>query len=331
MASLVLFLQAINYYEGADKMLSIVIPSYNEEGNVENTAKVVSEILEKNNIDFEIVFVNDGSKDKTWEKLSKLSEENEHVVAVNFSRNFGKESAIFAGLEVACGDAVVLMDCDLQHPPETIVEMYKIWENNDVDVVEGRKKDRGKENPIYKGMSLFFYKLINKSSGLDMEAASDFKLLDRRVVEALNRMPERLTFFRAMSTWVGFKTEKVYFEVADRAEGESKWSVKSLIKYAVNNITSFTSAPLQIVTVCGVITFIVSLIMGVNTLYNKFSGSSEAGFSTVIILQLLTSSIIMFSLGVIGYYLSKIYEEIKNRPRYIIRDIKRKNDDEKGA
>ena len=307
-------------------MLSIVIPSYNEEGNVENTANVVSEILEKNGIDYELIFVNDGSKDRTWEKISAMAVSRDNIAAVNFSRNFGKESAIFAGLEVARGDACVLMDCDLQHPPEVIVEMYNIWKNNDVDVVEGRKKSRGKENPVYRGMSLFFYKIINKASGLDMEASSDFKLLDRKVVDALNRMPERLTFFRAMSSWVGFKTEKVYFEVAERAEGESKWSVKSLIKYAVNSITSFTSAPLQIVTVCGVITFIISIILGVNTLYNKIWGNSAAGFSTVIILQLLTSSIIMFSLGVIGFYLSKIYEEIKSRPRYIIRDIVRKND-----
>lgn len=289
-------------------MLSIVIPSYNEEGNVENTANVVSEILEKNGIDYELIFVNDGSKDRTWEKISAMAVSRDNIAAVNFSRNFGKESAIFAGLEVARGDACVLMDCDLQHPPEVIVEMYNIWKNNDVDVVEGRKKSRGKENPVYRGMSLFFYKIINKASGLDMEASSDFKLLDRKVVDALNRMPERLTFFRAMSSWVGFKTEKVYFEVAERAEGESKWSVKSLIKYAVNSITSFTSAPLQIVTVCGVITFIISIILGINTLYNKIWGNSAAGFSTVIILQLLTSSIIMFSLGVIGFYLSKIYE-----------------------
>lgn len=308
-------------------MLSIVIPSYNEEGNVENTAKRVAEILEKNGIDYELIFVNDGSTDKTWEKISTMASTKDNIAAVNFSRNFGKESAIFAGLEVARGDACVLMDCDLQHPPEVIVEMYNIWKNNDVDVVEGRKKSRGKENPLYKGMSLLFYKIINKASGLDMEAASDFKLLDRKVVDALNRMPERLTFFRAMSSWVGFKTEKVYFEVAERAEGESKWSVRSLIKYAVNSITSFTSAPLQIVTVCGVITFIISIILGINTLYNKIWGNSAAGFSTVIILQLLTSSIIMFSLGVIGFYLSKIYEEIKSRPRYIIRDIVRKNDD----
>ena len=134
-------------------MLSIVIPSYNEEGNVENTAKRVAEILEKNGIDYELIFVNDGSTDKTWEKISTMASTKDNIAAVNFSRNFGKESAIFAGLEVARGDACVLMDCDLQHPPEVIVEMYNIWKNNDVDVVEGRKKSRGKENPLYKGMS----------------------------------------------------------------------------------------------------------------------------------------------------------------------------------
>lgn len=302
-------------------MLSVIIPSYNEEGNIQKTASVVGKLLRDNKIDYELIFVNDGSKDATWELISDLAKTDEHIVGVNFSRNFGKESAIFAGLETAKGDCAVLLDCDLQFPPETIIEMYHIWENNDVDVVEGRKNSRGKENPVYKLFSLWFYKLISGSGGLDMQSASDFKLLDRAVIDSLNRMPERLTFFRAMSSWVGYKTEKVYFDVADREIGQSKWSVKALIKFAVNNITSFTSAPLQIVTACGVITFIISIILGVNTLYNKFWGGADAGFSTVIILQLLTSSIIMFSLGVIGYYISKIYEEIKQRPRYIIRDI----------
>ncbi|WP_242841220.1 glycosyltransferase family 2 protein [Ruminococcus sp. NK3A76] len=314
----------------AKRLLSIVIPSYNEEGNVQNTAEVVSQIMRENGIPFELVFVNDGSKDSTWDKLCELSKMNPNVVAVNFSRNFGKEAAIFAGLKTARGDAVVLMDCDLQHPPQTIVEMYNIWKNNDVDVVEGRKKSRGKENGLYKAFSLWFYKLIGDSSGLDMQDASDFKLLDRTVVDSLNAMPERLTFFRAMSSWVGYKTEKVFFEVADRAEGESKWNVKSLIKYAINSITSFTSAPLHIVTFCGVITFLISLILGVHTLVNKILGNSAAGFSTVIILQLLTSSIIMFSLGIIGYYLAKIYEEIKKRPRFIIRSVMRDGREQNG-
>ena len=311
--------------KGEIDVLSVVIPSYNEEGNVVRAADEVSKLLEDNGIDYELVFVNDGSTDKTWELISGLAQSREHIVGVNFSRNFGKESAIFAGLEVAKGDACVLLDCDLQFPPEVIIEMYDIWKNNDVDIVEGRKKSRGKENFLYKAFSLMFYKMINSSSGLDMRAASDFKLMDRSVVDSLNAMPERLTFFRAMSSWVGYKTEQIYFDVRDREVGESKWTVGKLIKFALNNITSFTSAPLQIVTVCGIVTFIISVIMGVNTLYNKFWGDASAGFSTVIILQLFTSSIIMFSLGIIGFYISKIYEEIKQRPRYIIKQIVRKD------
>ncbi|MCC8192383.1 MAG: glycosyltransferase family 2 protein [Ruminococcus sp.] len=302
-------------------MLSIIIPSYNEEGNVENTANVVSEIMRENKIDYELVFVNDGSKDKTWEKLTQLTRSMDNIVAINFSRNFGKESAIFAGLKEAKGDACVLMDCDLQHPPKTIVEMYNIWKNNpDIDIVEAKKADRGKENPIYKCFSLLFYKLIRKASGLEMKDASDFKLLDRRVVDQLNEMPERLTFFRAMSNWVGYNTATVYFEVQERFDGESKWSVKSLIKYAINSITAFTSAPLQLVTIIGALMFICAVVLGIQTLVMKFMGHSATGFTTIILLLLFIGSMIMISLGIIGHYLAKIYEEIKQRPRYIVRD-----------
>lgn len=311
-------------------MLSIIIPAFNEEGNISRIVSVIDNLMVENKIEYEIVFVNDGSKDNSWVEISAASENNSNISAINFSRNFGKESAIFAGLKYAKGDACVLIDCDLQHPPKKIVEMYRIWENNDVDIVEGRKSSRGKENIIYRLFSKTFYRLITAESGIDMQNASDFKLMSRNVVDALNEMPERLTFFRAMSKWVGYKTEIVYFDVEKREVGESKWSVHKLIKYAVNSITSYTSAPMQIVTVVGVITFIVSVILGINTLYNKIVGKSLEGFSTVILLQLFTSSVIMFSLGIIGYYLSKIYEEIKQRPRYIINDrIESKNHTEK--
>ncbi len=311
-------------------MLSIIIPAFNEEGNISRIVSVIDNLMVENKIDYEIVFVNDGSKDNSWAEISAASENNSNISAINFSRNFGKESAIFAGLKYAKGDACVLIDCDLQHPPKKIVEMYHIWENNDVDIVEGRKSSRGKENIFYNLFSKTFYRMISKESGIDMQNASDFKLMSRNVVDALNEMPERLTFFRAMSKWVGYKTEIVYFDVEKREVGESKWSVRNLFKYAVNSITSYTSAPMQIVTVIGVITFIISVILGINTLYNKISGKSLEGFSTVILLQLFTSSVIMFSLGIIGYYLSKIYEEIKQRPRYIINDrIESKNHKEK--
>lgn len=303
-------------------MLSVVIPAYNEEKNIPVAAQRISSVLDENDIEHELIFVNDGSSDKTWEQICSESAKDSRVKGICFSRNFGKESAIFAGLKYAKGDAVVLIDCDMQHPPETIIEMYNIWKNNDVDIVEGKKASRGKENIFYKAFSKMFYGLIKHASGLDMTAASDFKLIDRKAVDALNEMPERLTFFRAMSSWVGFKTEYVYFNVAERENGKSTWSVKSLFKYAINSITSFTSAPLHAVTVCGVIMLIIAIILAANTLYNKIVGNAMEGFTTVILLQLITSSIIIISLGIIGYYISKIYEEIKDRPRFIVRELK---------
>ena len=211
------------------------------------------------------------------------------------------------------------MDCDLQHPPETLIEMYKLWRDGEgIDIVEAKKRSRGEENGVYRFFANLFYRIMNAVSGLDMSDASDFKLLDRRAVDALLRMPERLTFFRAMSSWVGFNTETVYFDVAERRSGKSDFGMKNSFKYAVKSITSFTSAPMQLVTVLGVITFLIAIIFGINTLFNKLTGRSAEGFPTVILLQLITSAIIMFSLGIIGYYLSKIYEEIKQRPRYVI-------------
>lgn len=299
-------------------MLSVIIPAYNEQDNVPRAASAISKLLSAHCIDYEIIFINDGSSDRTWQRLSQLAASDERIKAIGFSRNFGKESAIFAGLENAVGDACVIIDCDLQHPPETIIEMYRLWQTGDVDIVEAKKRTRGKESAAHCGMAKLFYKIIQRVSGLEMEDSSDFKLLDRRAVEALLRMPERLTFFRAMSSWVGFKTECVYFDVAERQSGSSKFSFASLVKYAVTSITSFTSAPMQMVTVAGVVTFIIAVIFGINTLVQKIMGTSAEGFSTVILLQLITSAIIMFSLGIIGYYLAKIYEEIKQRPRYII-------------
>ena len=212
------------------------------------------------------------------------------------------------------------MDCDLQHPPETLVTMYRLWESG-FQVIEGIKASRGKESLIYKMFAKTFYKIISNATGIDMSRASDFKLLDRQVVDEYLRLPERNVFFRALSSWVGFKTTYVEFDVQQRTAGKSKWSFKSLARYAVNNITSFSAAPMQIVTFFGFIFFLVAVILGIQSLYMYFSGHAVEGFTTVILLLLFVGSVLMFSLGVIGYYISKIYEEVKMRPRYIISEI----------
>ena len=301
-------------------MLSVILPSYNEEKMIATAAGTVTRILDEAGIAHELLFIDDGSRDTTWEEILRAAESNPHVVGVHFSRNFGKEAAMFAGLEQAKGDCCVVIDCDLQHPPEKIVEMYRLWEQG-YEVVEGIKEDRGEETGMHKLAANSFYAIISRLTGLDMASSSDFKLLDRKVVDTLNQMPERNVFFRALSFWVGFRKAEVRFRVRERTAGESKWSTRSLIRYAINNIGSFSSAPLHIVTVLGFVMLVIAVVFGVVALVQKVSGAALGGFTTVILLLLFSSSIIMISLGIIGYYIARIYEELKGRPRYIISQI----------
>ena len=301
-------------------MLSVIIPSYNEEQMIAEAARTVTGILDEAGIEHELLFVDDGSRDGTWAEIRKAAQGNPHVVGLHFSRNFGKESAMFAGLEQARGDCCVVIDCDLQHPPEKIVEMYRLWEEG-FEVVEGIKEDRGEESGLHRFAANSFYSLISRATGMDMSSSSDFKLLDRKVVDTFNRMPERNVFFRALSFWVGFRRAEVSYRVRERTAGESKWSTRSLIKYAINNIGSFSSAPLHLITVLGVVMLVTAVVFGVVALVQKIMGTALGGFTTVILLLLFASSLIMISLGIIGYYIARIYEELKGRPRYIISEI----------
>lgn len=301
-------------------LLSVVLPAYNEEQNIANTAQVLSQLLEENEINYELVFISDGSKDGTYQEIEKLAATNPHIKGAGFSRNFGKEAAIFAGLELATGDAVIVMDCDLQHPPAVIPEMWKKWQNG-VEIVEGIKDSRGKESFFYKISAGLFYKIMSKLMKMDMSASSDFKLLDRKVVNVLLELPERNTFFRALTFWAGFRTETVAYEVQDRQYGESKWSFWSLMKYAISNATSFSTLPLQFVTVTGWFSILFSVILAIQTLVRYLMGSAVEGFTTVILLILIVGGFIMVSLGVIGHYIARIYEEVKGRPKYIISHV----------
>ena len=297
--------------------LSVIIPAYNEQQNIVNISSVVSSLLEENNIKYEIIFVNDGSRDNTWDVISRICNKNKNIKGFNFSKNFGKEAAIFAGLTYATGDCCAVIDADLQHPPQTLIKMYEKWQEG-YEIVEGVKASRGKESFLHKLAAKSFYSLISKAANIDMSRASDFKLLDRKAVNILRAMPEKHIFFRALSSWVGFKTTSVEFHVQEREAGESKWSTYSLVKYALTNITSFSTAPMQIVTLSGIVFLLFSLILGVQSLYKHFMGQALEGFTTVILLLLIIGSILMLSLGIIGYYIAKIYEETQNRPRFIV-------------
>ena len=298
-------------------LLSVVLPAFNEEASVPRAADTLSALLEGAGIDHEIVFVDDGSRDHTWQAVQAQTQRHPQVRGVRLSRNFGKEAAIFAGRAQARGDCVVVMDCDLQHPPEKAVEMYRLWQQG-YQVVEGVKTSRGKESFLHTFAARGFYSIISRATGIDMSRASDFKLLDRRAADTLLAMREKNAFFRALSSWIGFSTAQVEFEVQPRLEGESKWSVRSLVRYALTNIASFSTAPLQLVTLLGVVVFTCSVVLGVWSLWQKATGQALEGFTTVILLQLLIGSILMICLGIIGYYIAKIYEEIKDRPRYIV-------------
>ena len=298
-------------------MLSVIIPAYNEELLIEKAYFTISEILNNAVIENELIFIDDGSSDATYEKIKALAEKEKNVVGLHFSRNFGKEAAISAGLSAAEGDCVVVIDCDLQHPPEKIVEMYRLWQEG-YEIVEGVKSSRGKENKVHGFAAKSFYSLISSVVGFDMSNASDFKLLDRKVVDVLNKIPERKGFFRAISFWVGYKKISVEFEVKERTEGTTKWSLISLMKYAVSNISAYTTAPMQIVTVLGFIMLFITAVFGVWAFIDKLQGRALEGMTTVILILIFIGSIMMISLGIIGYYVARIYDEIKGRPKYIV-------------
>ena len=298
-------------------MLSVVIPAFNEQEMVPAAAEQIDGILSRAGIPHELIFIDDGSRDATWAEIRAESEHRDTVRGVHFSRNFRKEAAIFAGLQAADGDCVAVIDCDLQHPPEKLVEMYRLWEQG-VEVVEGVKTDRGEESLAHRVAAKTFYRLISEATHIDMTRASDFKLLDRKAVNVLLSMREKRAFFRALSSWIGFRTAEVPYEVRERAAGESKWSTWLLIKYALSNITAFTSLPLHLITGCGAASFLAALIVGLVPIVRLAMGRVVTGLTGAVILLLFLSGLIMVGLGIIGYYLGNIYMEIQDRPRFIV-------------
>jgi glycosyltransferase involved in cell wall biosynthesis len=315
-----LFMEASQTRSAQNKQpfLSVVMPVFREGAHLSAILAAVRSSMTQCNVPYELVLVDDGSPDDTWRVIAAEAKTFRTVRALRLSRNFGKESALCAGLEHAKGDAVVLMDADGQHPPSLLPGLVQTWQSSGADIVEAVKRHRGRESLSSKIGALFFYFILNKLSGFHFKGASDFKLLNRKAVNAWLEMRERNVFFRGMTVWMGFTTVQIPFEVVPRSTGHSTWSGLRRLKLALVGITAFSSFPLHLVTFAGVIFLGLSVVLGIETLYLKLAGRAVSGFATVILLELIMGSFLMISLGIIGEYLARIYEEVKHRPRYVV-------------
>jgi glycosyltransferase involved in cell wall biosynthesis len=298
-------------------ILSVVIPLYREGAHLSVTMKEIVRVLKSTDVSFEIILVDDGSPDDTWDAILKQKKQFVQIQGVRLSRNFGKEAALAAGLELVRGNVILVMDGDLQHPPGLIPEMLQHWRDG-AEVVEAVKRSRGNEKLTSRLRAQLFYRIFNLLTGVDLHGASDFKLMDRRVIDAWRRLCERNLFFRGMNAWLGFRRVQIPFDVADRVDGQTGWSLAHLMKLAMTAVASFSSAPLYLMNLAASGFAVLALLLGLQTLYFKFNGHAVDGFTTVILLILILGSAIMFGLGLMGVYIARIYDEVKGRPRYII-------------
>lgn len=310
--------------------LSLVVPCYNEEANVERFFNEVKRVFQGEAYDYEIVFVNDGSKDGTYKELKKLYENNRgsHIRVLTLSRNFGKEAAIYAGLSNAKGERVCLIDADLQQHPEVVLEMMAEMDSDEtLDCVAAYQENR-KEGKVISSMKNCFYKLINKIADVDfVNGASDFRLLKRTMVDAIIEMSEYHRFSKGIFSWVGFNTKYIPYTVREREFGETKWGFYKLFKYAVDGIISFSTFPLKLATGVGLATSFASVIYLIVVVIQKlFFGIDVPGYATIVVLVLLLGGLQLFCLGILGEYLSKIYVQVKNRPIFILKEHLGKDD-----
>lgn len=303
-------------------LLSIITPCYNEEATIRYFYEETKKYLDTMDVDYEIIFVNDGSKDKTVEECLKVKEKDNNVKILNFSRNFGKEAAMYAGLNEAKGDLVVIMDTDLQDPPKLLPEMYNILQSNEYDSVATYRVNRKGEPPIRSFFARMFYKMINKMIDVEIvDGARDYRMMKRTMVDAIISMNEYHRFSKGIFAWVGFNTKYLEYENVERVAGETKWSFWKLFKYAIDGIVGFTTLPLRLATFTGIAVsmfgFLYMLYIVVKAL---IFGDPVAGFPSLIVIITLLGGIQLLFLGIIGEYLAKTYMETKKRPIYIIKE-----------
>lgn len=304
------------------KKISIIVPCYNEEETVQIFNEEIKKVI--SNYEYEIIFVDDGSSDNTLKIIKNISEEDEHIKYLSFSRNFGKEAAIFAGLDKSRGDYVVIMDVDLQDPPRLIPKMYDVLEQDEYDCVRTRRTTRKGEPIIRSFFADLFYKLINKFSKVKIvNGARDFIMMKRSMADSILSLPEYNRFSKGLFSWVGFKTKWLEYENEQRSAGTTKWSFWKLFLYSIEGIVAFTTAPLAIATVMGLLFCLISFLLIIFIFVRTMIwGDPTSGWPSMICIISLIGGIQLFCLGIMGEYISKIYLESKNRPIYIIREEK---------
>lgn len=306
------------------KKITIIVPCYNEEKNIFPFFKLCDETLDEC-FDYEYIFINDGSRDNTLKEIKKLinSYPNKNIVGINFSRNFGKESAILAGIKQSTGDLVSLIDADLQQHPKYINKMVKLLNNNDNLDIVACYQERRKEGKILSTFKTLFYNMINKMSDTKFEKnASDFRTFTRQVANSLVDLDEYHRFSKGLFAWVGYNAKFIPYQVEERKFGKTSWSFFSLTKYAIEGFVGFSTVPLRIATMLGILTSIAAVIYLLVVIIQKlFIGIDTQGYATIVSLILLLSGIQLICMGIIGEYLARTYMETKKRPHYIIRDI----------
>jgi glycosyltransferase involved in cell wall biosynthesis len=311
----------VNGYAPPPPLVSVVMPAHNESAGIAHAIEVIGGVLDGCDVRWEIVVIDDGSRDGTFDRVREIAGRDPRIKGARFSRNFGKESALLAGLNFAAGDAVITIDADLQHPPSLIPQMIAHWRGG-ARVVDAVKRSRDTDGALTRLRARLFNAMLSRLGGLHLENASDFKLLDRVVVDAIARMlPERRRFYRGLAEWVGYQRVALPFDVAERDAGQGKWTLWKLIELALTALISFTSAPLRIVTVLGFCTLAFGFVVGAEALIGWSRGVAVSGFATTIATLLIIGSTIMISLGIIGEYIAKIYDEIKARPAYLLEGV----------
>src|SRR6056297_769252 len=305
-----------------NKDISIVVPIYYEEENIFPLYERLKEVVANEmGLDYEIIFINDGSKDDSVKNIKKLREQDDGIKLINFSRNFGHQVAVTAGLEHTNGEVSVIIDADLQDPPELIIDMYEKYKEG-YDVVYAKRKSRAGESFFKKKTAKVFYRLLDFISEVDIPLdTGDYRLISKRVVAQLNNMPEKNRFIRGLVTWVGFKQTYVEYNRDERHAGETGYSLSKMIKFSLDGITSFSTFPLKIATIFGTLISGVSFIYILRIIYLKyFTEKTIQGWSSIMVSNLFLGWIILLTLGILGEYIGRIYTELKNRPQYIIKD-----------